>query len=197
MIQRLSILATLALTVAAGSAQAQVYTELAGGFGRHSNGCEGAVDCRAKGASLRATVGYMLNEPFGLEIGAVQLPGVRVRDELIDDSLGVRTPFETSLRVRGVQLGARMQLPLENGFSVQARGGLSRLWLKPRISPNDAGITFESERQHTTAPYAALGVSYAVSPTQSVGLMAEGVRMKVDGERSTASSLQVTWQSRF
>lgn len=182
----ISSLAFAALSLCAGLAQAQIYTDLAMGAGRVNGACSGIAKCDNNDYAWRVTGGYQFGAGIGADVSWAEYGKAQAKSTTGNDRI--------TAKAQGIQIGASYRLPLTNAMSLDLRGGIASNRVKADWK---IGSTTGSQSTRSTQPYAGVGMSYAVSAKDSVGIGADFTRAKVGTEKANLRSFNVTWRTQF
>ncbi len=150
--------------------------------------CAGTTRCDDSDTLARAILGYEFAPNWTAELTLAQLGKF---------SVAANVPpvgnVQVTGKVRSVGLGVAGVLPLNDSFAFTGRLGVASN--KTSFSGSAAGISATDSETHT-APYAGIGLSYALSKTVSASLNLDRTQVEYQGDKASVTSvgLGVKWR---
>jgi OOP family OmpA-OmpF porin len=157
------------------------YIDIAVGQSKVNVDCAGTTSCDDTGALARAIVGYGFAPSWAAELTLAQLGQLKAAGNVP----GVGN-VQATAKLRSIGLGVAGTWPLNDSFAFTGRLGVASN--KTSLS-GSVGAFSATDSETNTAPYAGIGLSYALNKTVSASFTVERNQIEFDGEKASVTSV--------
>jgi OmpA-OmpF porin, OOP family len=183
------LLPAAALLLALPAFAQTTYLDMSVGRSKANVDCAGTTSCEDTGTLARAAFGYTFAPNWAAELTLAQLGKLKAAGNVP----GVGN-VQATATLRSIGLGVAGTLPLNDAFALTARLGVASN--KTSLSGSAAGVNASDSDTHT-APYAGIGLNYALTSAISATLSASRTQVRYDGEKASVTSAGLGLQWRF